>query len=121
MPDISMCENNICPLSNSCYRFKAIPNIFRQSYGGFKPNDEQTNCEHYIKATDEEINEGTFYNKVLRFLVDKMDFNTNQNKYILNSGDNSVIMKGELAGYSLGSLKEYIANKQGIQIEWDYE
>lgn len=34
MADISMCENAMCPKSNNCYRFLAIPSMM-QSYGNF--------------------------------------------------------------------------------------
>ena len=46
MPDISMCTNNTCPKKMTCYRFRATPNEFRQSYAGFKP-DEDGECEYY--------------------------------------------------------------------------
>jgi len=45
MPDISMCENQTCPLKETCYRFKAIPNT-HQSYADFKP-DEKGKCDYY--------------------------------------------------------------------------
>lgn len=35
MPDITMCANKECPLKDSCYRFTAIPNNYRQSYSWF--------------------------------------------------------------------------------------
>ena len=48
MPDISMCANMTCPLKEDCYRFKAVPNPHRQSYAGFKP-DEEGKCDHFCK------------------------------------------------------------------------
>ena len=48
MPDISMCQNQTCPLRDTCYRFKAKPDPYWQAYGGFKP-DENGNCNYYIK------------------------------------------------------------------------
>ncbi len=38
MPDISMCNGygNTCPLKETCYRYMAIPNSFRQSYASFE-------------------------------------------------------------------------------------
>ena len=36
MPDISMCDNNACPVRNDCYRFRAIPNEYRQTYADFQ-------------------------------------------------------------------------------------
>jgi len=35
MPDISMCRNMECKLRMNCYRYRAKPNSFRQSYGTF--------------------------------------------------------------------------------------
>lgn len=37
MPDITMCCNNDCPFRDKCYRYRAIPAEFWQSYGEFKP------------------------------------------------------------------------------------
>jgi hypothetical protein len=45
-PDITMCMGTNCPYKESCYRFTATPNEFRQSYfiePPFKDND----CEMY--------------------------------------------------------------------------
>ena len=46
MPDISMCLNITCPLKETCYRFKATPNEYKQSYAGFKPKEDGT-CDYY--------------------------------------------------------------------------
>lgn len=43
-PDITMCDNNECPLNKTCYRYQAYPNQ-HQSYAHFEPIDGQ--CEHY--------------------------------------------------------------------------
>jgi hypothetical protein len=72
-----------------------------------------------IKAMDEK--EAAFYKKVLKFLVSKMGFDPTTKVITLNSGDNSVIMKGEFAGHSLGELKTYIAKVEGKTIEWESE
>lgn len=37
MPDITMCEGTGCPVKESCYRFTAEPNEFRQSYFATPP------------------------------------------------------------------------------------
>jgi len=52
MPDISMCEGGMCTLKETCYRFKAEPCEYAQSYFGnppFKGVDEDNNskCEYY--------------------------------------------------------------------------
>lgn len=36
MADISMCDNQDCPLRTMCYRFTATPNPYRQAYADFK-------------------------------------------------------------------------------------
>lgn len=47
MPDISMCKNIFCPLNKTCYRYRAIPNEYRQTYGVFSP-DEEGKCNYYL-------------------------------------------------------------------------
>ncbi len=32
MPDITMCSGEGCELKETCYRYKAIPNEYRQSF-----------------------------------------------------------------------------------------
>ena len=53
MPDITMCKGGDCTMKQTCYRFRATPNEYRQSYFGkppFKGVDEDGNseCDHYI-------------------------------------------------------------------------
>jgi hypothetical protein len=47
MPDISMCENEDCPLKYSCYRYMAEPSEWWQSYADFKP-DEKGECKDHL-------------------------------------------------------------------------
>lgn len=48
MVDIAMCEGGDCPLKESCYRFKATPSPYAQSYFAEIPYDaEKKACEHY--------------------------------------------------------------------------
>jgi len=52
MPDITMCPNSDegpkCPRRNDCYRFRAIPGKFTQSYFATPPFDPETGeCEHF--------------------------------------------------------------------------
>lgn len=60
MPDISMCKNEECPLSNSCYRFLAIPDEYMQSYINFKPKIDpildEVECDFYIDNNKLNIN-----------------------------------------------------------------
>ena len=46
MPDISMCANKRCSQAETCYRFRAEPNPFRQAYADFQPNEDGT-CQYY--------------------------------------------------------------------------
>jgi len=57
MPDISMCDNQVCTLKETCYRFKAKPCEFMQTYGVFKQEKDNT-CEYYweIKKEKDENN-----------------------------------------------------------------
>lgn len=32
MANLTMCSNKECPLSSTCYRFHAKPNVYSQSY-----------------------------------------------------------------------------------------
>lgn len=50
MPDITMCEGLECPLKESCYRYTATPNEFRQSYFLEIPLKEDGECEHYWES-----------------------------------------------------------------------
>jgi hypothetical protein len=50
MPDITMCSGRGCPKKDQCYRYKATPNQYWQSYFveppfGLKKADE---CEHFV-------------------------------------------------------------------------
>lgn len=50
MPDITMCRGKDCPKKDSCYRFTAKPNEWRQSYFLESPIDLEKNvCKHYWK------------------------------------------------------------------------
>ncbi len=46
MPDITMCPGNDCPLKETCYRYKAIPSEYSQSYFIDTPYYAGI-CEHY--------------------------------------------------------------------------
>lgn len=54
-PDISMCENTSCPSKETCYRFKAVPNEYRQSYMEFKVKEGEKKCYHYMKLRKGDI------------------------------------------------------------------
>ena len=50
MADITMCGGGDCPLKDTCYRYKAEPNEFRQAYFFGEPfveEDDSVTCEYY--------------------------------------------------------------------------
>jgi hypothetical protein len=57
MPDITMCTNEECPLSYSCWRFNCPPSQHAQSYQKIEPQiDEvldEVECKFYIKPPKE--------------------------------------------------------------------
>jgi hypothetical protein len=46
MADITMCGNKDCTLKETCYRFTAIANPYRQSYAGYQQG-EDGKCDDY--------------------------------------------------------------------------
>ena len=48
MSDITMCTGKECPLKETCYRYTAPKNEYRQSYFQFVPYDHESgDCEFY--------------------------------------------------------------------------
>lgn len=47
MPDITMCEGGSCPKRDQCYRFRAVPSEYRQSYFQQPPWDRWHRCDHF--------------------------------------------------------------------------
>ena len=48
MSDIAKCEGTNCPIKETCYRFKAIPNEYYQSYFMEIPFKDGK-CDYYDK------------------------------------------------------------------------
>jgi len=46
MPDITMCRGGKCPKKETCYRYKAKPDPYRQAYFGDPPEED---CKFYWK------------------------------------------------------------------------
>ena len=46
MPDITMCDDESCPMNRKCYRYMAIPSTHRQSYFIDSPRKNE-NCEYF--------------------------------------------------------------------------
>lgn len=49
MPDISKCQGTGCPLKNECYRYRAAPYKFMQSYLS-EPPYKDGKCPYFIDA-----------------------------------------------------------------------
>lgn len=55
MPDLTMCCNCDCPYRDKCYRYRAVPDEFWQSYCLFEPYerimkptmDKVLECDHF--------------------------------------------------------------------------
>ena len=58
MPDITMCTNEDCPLSCSCWRFNCPPSQYAQSYHKFEPHIDdvsgEVKCIMYLETPDSE-------------------------------------------------------------------
>ena len=50
MPDLAMCTDRACPKAQECYRFKAVANVYRQSYQKFV---REPLCSSFIPLRDE--------------------------------------------------------------------
>lgn len=70
MPDIMMCVNEECNKRKNCYRYRAIPQEFGQSYACF----QDRGCTFFweiekgqkVRAMDEIENNGTFVFDIVR-------------------------------------------------------
>jgi hypothetical protein len=60
MPDFSMCDNEECPLSYSCWQFNCPPKEHQQPYTKFEPQiDEvldEVKCKMYLDFPDTKQN-----------------------------------------------------------------
>ena len=54
MADITMCTIEECVQKESCYRFKAEENPFRQTYFAEDPRKGDGTCDHYWKIQDDD-------------------------------------------------------------------
>jgi hypothetical protein len=53
MPDITMCRGNGCEIKDNCYRHKAEPSEFRQSWFMEPPFDTESECEYFWELEPE--------------------------------------------------------------------
>ena len=54
MPDITMCKGDGCPVKETCYRYTAKPNEYRQSYFVEVPYKDDV-CDHFWGENQEQI------------------------------------------------------------------
>ena len=57
MPDITMCQNESCPVRKTCYRYMAEPTPEQQSYAIFLflKKDDRIYCPHYKSIIMKEL------------------------------------------------------------------
>jgi len=51
MPDITMCNDESCPMRMECYRYRAIPSKMLQSYFIDSPREGET-CDYFISIEE---------------------------------------------------------------------
>lgn len=55
MPDIAMCMDMTCAQKEQCYRYKAAPNEYRQTYFAGSPRpDDGSECEYFWQMENED-------------------------------------------------------------------
>ena len=54
MPDIAMCKDTRCKSKETCYRFKATPNKYRQAYINTNREEDAVNCNKYWEIIKED-------------------------------------------------------------------
>lgn len=52
MPDITMCDGNHCELRSTCYRYKAEPSKYMQSYFLKEPFQNPNECVEYWEVCE---------------------------------------------------------------------
>jgi hypothetical protein len=52
MVDIALCLNETCEIKETCYRSKATPSEYMQTYANFKLNEDGI-CDHYWKMEND--------------------------------------------------------------------
>lgn len=57
MADISMCKGDKCPLTASCLRFNAIPNMEYQAFSKFVYDQIKKQCDYYIEQIKPSVEE----------------------------------------------------------------
>jgi hypothetical protein len=59
MPDIAMCKDNLCPIRERCFRFRAKPSEPFQWYDRNLRYGEKTGCNKYWEIPQEKMSNYT--------------------------------------------------------------
>lgn len=62
--------------------------------------------------------EKDFFDRCVKRLIE-FGYDLSQEEFLMDSGGNSVIMKGDLAGYSLNSLLQYVGKIMEKKVSYD--
>lgn len=60
MPDITMCKSKDCPERENCYRYKAIPTPYWQSYSDFSQDCAEYDFRNFLSSKGRERNCETY-------------------------------------------------------------
>ena len=58
MPDITMCKGGNCPAKEQCYRYRATPSTYRQSYFA-EPPHVVYGCQYFMPMSEAAKHDGT--------------------------------------------------------------
>jgi len=75
LPDISMCGNRDCTQRNNCYRYRAKPNPYRQTWAGFEQNEDGS-CDMFasIEGYEQEyLRDTILIDEQYDFIIDIID------------------------------------------------
>lgn len=55
MPDISMCQDHLCPSAKRCYRHEATPTPHWQSFADFKRPGGAKKCDAFMEVYSKSV------------------------------------------------------------------
>jgi len=84
MPDITMCRGEGCNIKETCYRYKAQPSEYYQSYFLGAPFFTKNNCEYHIEYNDKKVEYDEDYLNELILAFKKNWEGTDANKWLDN-------------------------------------
>ena len=99
-----MCRNFNCPSKDSCYRFRATPSEYRQSYCGYTVEKGETKCNSFNKILKgDNIMKKYRLTKISDDIFDGEHPNGIDEGYIKEGYTNSLPVKGEM--FFMGTLR----------------